>query len=251
MRPDYVVDRADFPYFAIELVAEGEGALTINGQQHPLSAGVVFAYGPGAAHTIRNHAENGMRKYYLDFVGTRAQTMLRETGLLSKPKQYQPIMVGALHELTELFEMFIRDANDDGTIVRSICESLTQLLTLKIRQLRLAEGSSLPQCYATYERIRRHIEQRYLQLHTMQQVAEECDVTPVYLSRLFGRFSDCGAYEYLLRRKMNYAAGLLMNEGLLVKEVAKRMEFADAFQFSRAFKRVYGIPPRQLVAARI
>ena len=84
----------------------------------------------------------------------------------------------------------------------------------------------------------------------MQQVAEECDITPVYLSRLFGKFSDCGAYQYLLRRKMNYAAGLLINEGLLVKEVAQQMEFADAFQFSRAFKRVYGISPKQLVAAR-
>ncbi len=45
---------------------------------------------------------------------------------------------------------------------------------------------------------------------------------------------------------MNYAAGLLMNEGLLVPEVAQRLGFPDAFQFSRAFKRVYGIPPSQL-----
>jgi AraC-like DNA-binding protein len=41
-----------------------------------------------------------------------------------------------------------------------------------------------------------------------------------------------------------------MNEGLLVKEVAQRLEFPDSFQFSRAFKRVYDIPPGKLIAAR-
>ena len=248
MRPEYVVQRKDFPYFAIELVAEGEGTLNIAGKQHPLSAGAVFAYGPGAEHTIRNHAENGMRKYYVDFVGTSANTLLREAGLLVGSKEFRPASVGALHELTELYEMLVRDANEDGPLVRSICQSLTQLLMFKIKQLRLPEGSSVPQSYSTYERIRRHIEQRFLHLHTVQQVADECDVTPVYISRLFNRFADCGAYQYLLRRKMNFAAGLLMNEGLLVREVAERMEFADAFQFSRAFKRVYGIPPNQLVS---
>ena len=46
-----------------------------------------------------------------------------------------------------------------------------------------------------------------------------------------------------------YAAGLLMNEGLMVKEVAEKMNFGDAFRFSRAFKRVYGVPPTLLTRA--
>jgi AraC-like DNA-binding protein len=248
MRPEYVVQRTDFPYFAVELVAEGEGTLTIHGNPYPLSAGVLFAYGPGAPHAIVNDTDNAMRKYYLDFVGRQAEALMASAGLMVGCGTYQPISVGSLHELTELFEMITRNARHDGPLTRNICESLVQLLMLKIRQLRLPESRRLPQSHATYERICRHIEQHYLRLQTIGQVAEECDVTPVYLSRLFGRFADCGAYQYLLRRKMNYAAGLLMNEGLLVKQVAERLEFADAYQFSRAFKRVYGIPPKQLAA---
>ncbi len=49
---------------------------------------------------------------------------------------------------------------------------------------------------------------------------------------------------------MSYAAAaLLANEGLLVKEVAEQLEIADAFQFSRSFLRIYGIPPTKLKAA--
>lgn len=247
MRPEYVVDRSDFPYYALELVAEGEGVLTIGGRQHTLQAGTVFAYGPRALHTIRNRAENGMRKYYVDFVGTRAAKWLRTAGLRPTANRYAPVAVGGLHELTDVFEMLIREASDNGPMATAICESLLQLLFLKIEQLRLPDGSALPKAYATYERIRRYMDAHFLQLHTAQDVADECEITPVYLSRLFGRFGDCGAYQYLLRRKMNYAAGLLMNEGMLVKDVARRLEFADAFQFSRAFKRIYGVPPTKLV----
>ncbi|MCO8122463.1 AraC family transcriptional regulator [Stieleria sp. TO1_6] len=246
MRPDYVVEREDFPFFALELVAEGRGTLIIHGQQHALSAGSVFAYGPGTVHLIRNNADDPMRKYYLDFVGTCGSKLLRESGLINAAGDYQPLSVGALHQLTDLFDMMMRESVEDGAVVHSICEALAEVTLLKIKQLALPPQSDLPQSYATYQRIRRHIEQHYLQLHSIAEVAEQCDVTAVYLSRLFNRFGDCGAYQFLLRRKMNDAAGLLMNEGLLVKDVAKRLKFADAFQFSRAFKRVYGIPPKQL-----
>lgn len=246
MRRDYVVERDDFPYFAIEFVAEGEGVLTVNGRAQALSAGSVFAYGRGAPHTIRNISDSGMRKYYMDFVGTRAPKLLHEAGLLRGQRDFQAVVIGGQHELTELFDMLIREGLEGGTDTADITESLTHLMIRKIKQRRLSADTALPRSYTTYERIRRHIEQHFFDLHTAHDVAVACSVTPAYLSRLFGRFSDDGAYQYLMRRKMNYAAGLLMNEGLLVKEVAFRMGFPDAFQFSRAFKRVYGIAPSQL-----
>ncbi|WP_166831196.1 AraC family transcriptional regulator [Thalassoroseus pseudoceratinae] len=248
MRAEYVIDRKDFPYFAVELVAEGEGVLAISGEKYALSAGSLFAYGPRVPHTIRNRADNPMRKYYLDFVGTRAAKLLQSAGLRTGAKRYSAIAVGGLHELTDIFEMLIREASETGPIASSISESLTQLLFLKIQQLRLPKGSSMPRAYTTYERVRRYIEENYLVLDTAQDVADQCEITSVYLSRLFSRFADCGAYQFLLQRKMNYAAGLLMNEGLLVKDVAMKLGFADPFQFSRSFKRVYGIPPTRLVS---
>ncbi|QDS91857.1 Arabinose operon regulatory protein [Roseimaritima multifibrata] len=248
MRPDYFVERTDFPYYAIELVAEGEGTLTVENKEYPLSVGSLFSYGPRTSHSIRNQATNGMRKYYLDFVGTGVVGLLKESGLLTSQHAHQPIAIHSPHHLTDLFEILLREASSEGSQASRICETITELLFLKIKQSRTQEGNDRPRSYATYERIRRHIDENFLALHTIQQIAAQTDVTPVYLSRLFKRFADFGAYQYLLRRKMNYAAGLLMNEEMLVKEVAQQMEFADAFQFSRAFKRVYGISPKNLTA---
>lgn len=248
-RPEYIVDRDDFPYVAVEFVTEGEGTLRLGGLDYPLKPGSVFAYGPNTPHTIRSHAEHVMRKYYVDIVGKLAPKFLGETGLTSASNGYCALTVGRAHELVEVFELLLRNGHNGGPLVRPVCRSIIQLLFLKIQELRFTQEQSMPQAYFTYERVRKWIDENFLRLQSARDIAKECELTPVHLSRLFKRFSDQGAYQYLLRRKMNYAAGLLMNEGLMVKEVAEKMNFGDAFRFSRAFKRVYGVPPTLLTRA--
>ena len=245
MRPDYVVRRRDFPYFAVEMVVEGEGSLTLNGRRFHLAPGVVFAYGPGVAHTIRTNPEHRMRKYYLDFGGREAGALLKATAL----GHWKALHVTALHELVEIFESLGREAREDTDLARALCETLARLLLLKIQQHSLPGGRTVPRSFTTYERLRRHIEEHHLRLRTVDDIARECHVTPMYVSRLFRRFGRTGAYQFLLRLKMNRAAELL-DDGLLVKETAARLGFADAFQFSRAFKRVHGVAPTKLMKSR-
>jgi len=245
MEPDYVVRRSDFPYFAVELVVDGEGSLMLNGRRFPLVPGVVFAYGPGVAHTIRTNPQHRMRKYYLDFAGTEALALLEASGLAA----WRALRVAALHEDTDVFQALGREARDDTPLGRSLCQTLGRLLLLKIQQNAVPGGRSVPRSFTTYERLRRYIEQHYLRLGTVDEIASENHVTSVHVSRLFRRFGQTGAYQFLLRLKMNHAAELL-DSGFLVKETAAQIGFADAFQFSRAFKRVHGVPPAALHASR-
>ena len=246
MHSDYVVKRDDFPYFAIELVTEGTGTLMLNGRRYPLSPGVVFAYGPGVPHTIRNDPRRPMRKYYVDFAGREARTLLKATPLGA----WKAMQVPTSHELVEIFEGLSREAVDDSTVAHAICTNLMRLLLLKITQRAVSGGRGMPRSFATYERIRRHVETHFLRLQTVEAIARECHVTPMYVARLFRRFARTGAYQFLLRLQMNRAAEYLLDEGLLVKEAAARLGFPDAFQFSRTFKRIHGVPPTQLLGAR-
>jgi AraC-like DNA-binding protein/quercetin dioxygenase-like cupin family protein len=242
MSPEYVVRRHDFPYFGVELIVDGEGSVVLNGRRFRLAPGAVFAYGPGVAHTIRNDAQHRMRKYYVTFAGREALALLKAAGLA----RWKALHVSALHEVAELFEALWREAREDTALAHTLCQMLVRLLLLKIQQLAIPSGRSVPRAFETYERLRRHIEEHHLRVHTVDEIARECHVTPIYASRLFRRFGRTGAYQFLLRLKMNHAAELLEG-GLLVKEAAARLGFADAFQFSRAFKRVHGVPPTQLL----
>lgn len=247
MQADYVVSRKRFPFYAIELVTEGEGSLRLDEGTFSLSHGSLFAYGPQTRHQIRNQPPSTMRKYYIDLAGHDAESLLKRAGLLAA----QPLRVGRVGELVEVFEAIDREARGDSELTTQVCEQWLRLLLVKIEQCSLAgHPSAEPRAYATYEIVKRHVEEHFLRLSTVQAVAEECDLTAIHVSRLFRRFGATGAYQFLMRQKMNYAAALLVEEGLLVREVAEQLGFSDPFQFSRAFKRVYGIPPKQLIASQ-
>jgi AraC-like DNA-binding protein len=186
-----------------------------------------------------------MRKYYIDFAGSEAFSILSNAGL----GEWTPLSVGAVHALIPIFEAIEKESSADSPLADAVCETLGRLLLLKIQQYTVSGRGRVPRSFVTYERLRTHIEAHYLRLHRVEDVAEECGVTPVHLSRLFGQFAQSGAYQFLMRLKMNHAAGLLEN-GASVKQVGELLGFADAFQFSRAFKRVHGVPPMQFKEAR-
>lgn len=246
MRPDYLVERRDFPYFAVEFVAEGRGTLELNGRRHPLSPGTVFAYGPGVTHSIQNDPRSPMRKYYVDFAGTDSRTLLQRSGL----GKWNVLFVGNVPSLAESFEDLAQEATGNDPVTRSLCEMRLRILLLKIEQIAVSASRDMPRAFATYNLVRTHIESHFLRLDSIQEVARECHVSAVHISRLFSRFNRAGAHHFLTKLKMNRAAELLLDEGLLVKEAAERLGYPDAFQFSRTFKRVYGVPPARLLASR-
>jgi AraC-like DNA-binding protein len=115
--------------------------------------------------------------------------------------------------------------------------ALVELLLSRIEQ------QAQPKSALAYLRARKYIEEHYLQLHTVGEVASACKLNRMYLSRLFRRYAGTGAYQFMTWLKMRRAAELLCEEGVTVKQVAERLAFADPFHFSRVFKRIHGIAP--------
>ncbi|MCC9658657.1 AraC family transcriptional regulator [Rhodopirellula halodulae] len=243
---DYVIRRSDFPFWGLEFVDQGEGRLQLENEWFDLKRGTVFAYGPGVRHRIENSSQTGMRKYYLDMSGTDAKRLLQEADLLSG----YPLHVRNVKELTDLFQMIATEGKDDQLRSRDIVSLITRAMIIKIAQRRSTSEGDSPKAYEVYQDIRQYMDDNYRDLTSIAEVADQCGYTTVYVSRLFKRYAARGAYQYLLRLRMNYAADLLFTQGMKVRDVAEMLKFADAFQFSRAFKRVYGVPPSQLKRSR-
>ena len=242
-QPDYLVERSDFPYFGVELVAEGTGGLVVGGAEHRLMPGTMFAYGPGIWHRIQNHPPGGMKKYFLDLAGRDAEQLIRDAGLL----RGEIVTVERLVELTNLWDLIGVEARDSNPVTFQICELLSRTLLLKVSQRRIESYQQTSAAYEKFDFLRRFIEENYLRVKTIEEVAEECDVTSSYVSRLFKKYNSVGAYRFLMRLRMNHAADLLLSQEMLVSEVARAMDFSDQFQFARAFKREYGVPPSRLL----
>jgi AraC-like DNA-binding protein len=236
---DYAIHRVTFPYYSIEVVAGGEGTLTLAGRHFALLPGTVFSYGPGVPHDITTSAAGPLVKYFVDFTGRQALQLLQRHELAPGSVRRIP----APGDIQEICDTLIANGLKNTRFSSRICDSLLEYLVMKIAELLVPGDAIHSPAFATYQRCRQHIQMHYGELKTLAQVSRQCHVDPAYLCRLFHRYDHQTPYQFLMRLKMNLAAGRLGNPEILIKQVAAELGFEDACHFSRAFKSVVGLSP--------
>jgi AraC-like DNA-binding protein len=242
----YAIRRDSFPFHSIEYVARGSGRLKLRGRTHALSPGIVFTYGPGVPHEIISDPATPLVKYFVDFSGRASSRLLKSCRLQSG----RVIEVFPPQILVPLLDELIRSGLRFGRQNAALCAKLLECVALKIASANAPAGGLETPAFTTYQQCRRHIEQHFLDLRTLEQVARECHIDKAYLCRLFRRYDHESPYQYLLRLKMNYAAERLQQTGAPVKQVAEATGFADAFHFSRVFRKTLGLAPKDFKRLR-
>jgi AraC-like DNA-binding protein len=237
--PDYVIERDEFPYFSVEFVAKGEGSLVLNGAHYSLTPGTLFSYGPKIPHRITTDPRDTLVKYFVGMTGTEAENLLRRYG----PVPGTVVHTSAPSDILALYDDLIRSSLRGTALTEQIAALVLEQIILRIAETSVAHGLAGGAAFATYFRCRRHIEDHWGEVATLDQLASECQVDPAYVCRLFRRFDQQSPYQYLLKQKMTHAANRLMVEGVSVKQVADELGFSDAFHFSRVFRKVMGMPP--------
>lgn len=95
--------------------------------------------------------------------------------------------------------------------------------------------------------IKNHIEERL----GLNEVAAVFGISPNYLSVLFKKNCGTGFTEYITQMKISRAKKLLLEQDMKVYEVADQLGFESAFYFSKVFKKVEGISPREYIQQKI
>lgn len=246
--PDYLVQRATYPFHVLEIVTSGAGRAVLDGRAFDLGVGSVFVTAPKTQCEIRCDRARPLVKSFVCFGGTRCTTRLARAGLVSG----QPHRVSAVGEIAAAVDDLVREGRATGPHVREVCAHLFEVVLLKIASFGRPGGTSDEQHESAREhflRCRNAIDAEVPRLATLGDVARAAGMDPSSVCRLFRRFQGISPYQYLLRRKMNLAAELLMERGGLVKEVGATVGFDDPFHFSRVFKAVHGVAPRAFVRA--
>lgn len=243
---DYEIHRSGFPFLSLEYVARGEGRVTLDGRSYALLPGTVFAYDASVPHDIDAAPGSGLVKYFVDFSGRRGRTLLSKAGV--PPGGIA--QVSPAHDAEMLFEQLVHNGCDNSRFTSDICRALLECLLLKIAETRIPYGSASSGAFITYRQCRHYLEQHFLTLQSMRELARCCHLDKAYLCRLFKRYDRQSPYQLLVRLKMNWAAAQLQNPDRLVKQVARELGYDYAGHFSRTFKRVYGVSPQRFRGPR-
>ena len=89
------------------------------------------------------------------------------------------------------------------------------------------------------------MEKSYKDPITLNSVADQLNITPQYLSRLFMKELSHSFVDYLTAYRMERAKSLLQNTNMKINAVCLQVGYPDAKYFCTLFKKITGVTPNQ------
>lgn len=245
--PGYRVQRKGFTGYGLEFVSEGSGQVLLNERSFPLFPGMLFCYGPKTSQDIISDPARPLTKYFADFAGSEALPMLRRNGLLPGTA----VQISDVEPPRYFFEQMLSQSSVDNA---AVMENSILCLSLIVLRARRAVPSAQPaSTSACFSRWRAYIDEHYLRLHNLEQMADELSTRPSQICRVFQQFGHPRPFHYLTRKKLNRAVELLVGKNSSVQEAARAVGYDDPYHFSRVFKQHFGRSPAMFLklAARV
>lgn len=107
------------------------------------------------------------------------------------------------------------------------------------------EDDDTPQTNHFVHAAQEYIAEHYTQELTLTEVAEQVGISGGYLSMMFSQSVGCGFVDYLNGVRIEHACTYLEQNFLKNYEIAYRVGFRDEKYFSRVFKKLKGMSPRE------
>jgi AraC family transcriptional regulator len=105
------------------------------------------------------------------------------------------------------------------------------------------KASTREELYRRISLARTFIDDNYLREINLDQLAEVAMTSKYHFLRCFKEIYRCSPYQYVLQKRLQHGAQMLLNSGASLSEVALETGFTDRRAFNKAFKKAYGSLP--------
>jgi two-component system response regulator YesN len=96
--------------------------------------------------------------------------------------------------------------------------------------------------------VKQYIENHYNETLSQTDIAREFDVSAGYISTMFKKYNDIGFAECVAQAKIMHAKKLLAEGKLKIYEISDAVGYSDSYYFSKVFKKITGISPKDYAA---
>lgn len=229
---------------SLSLVQRGSFGYCCQGRRFELAAGSLMVGRPGVDYVCSHeHHEAGDECLSFQFDAALADE-LSPDGALWRPGALAPHPSFAL--LGGLSQAIAAQRSDVAW------DELALLLAGRVaRQVEgaAAKTSALPSA-ARQRAVQAAlwIDEHSRQSIELADIARAAGASPFHLLRQFARAFGVTPYQYLIRRRLRDAAGLLADDAMSVTDIAYEVGFGDLSNFVRTFGRAAGLSPSRFRA---
>lgn len=157
------------------------------------------------------------------------------SGSVVSTTDISPNMSGVIAEFLTPDRCFFR--NNLDSLITGILVQLARAGVDSMPDPMLSTDEALPD-------IINYIDSHYLDICTLEELSGRFGYSYSHICRQFKQLYKLSPSEYLFTKRMEYAAAAL-RKGMEIGQVAEKLGYSTAYNFSRAFKKHFGIPPGQ------
>ncbi|MFI4912072.1 MAG: AraC family transcriptional regulator [Sedimentisphaeraceae bacterium JB056] len=238
---DFFLERQSYPYYVIEYGIRGRGFIEIDGVEHEITSGVIAGFTPGMRHKYSVDSSDPLEHIFLVITGSGVEDIFEKCHIVKRGSMmsYDP------QRSLQAFSNIIDTGLEKSPFSQELCCAYLKSLLFEQAANDVKKGRLHSESEKTYHRCRSYIDQRFSEITSISDVADNCCVNIRYMARLFKNYGSITPQEYVMRLKMNRAGQLLLNSDLPVKNIAMLVGFEDPYHFSRNFTKFHGISPKK------
>ena len=235
-------------HFLFHYVLSGTGTLIAENSKkesitYSIKSGQGFMIFPNQICTYIADAQQPWEYVWIEFDGLRAKETVELSGLCVNSPVYKAKYKDVAQTMKDEM-LYIINHKDDSPFhlighlylfIDSFIKSsaITQLKNSNnLRDFYIKESLSF-------------IEQNFQNDITIEDIAACCGLNRSYFGKIFHEVLGKSPQEFLISYRMTKATELLKLTSLSIAEISSTVGYSNQLHFSRAFKKIYGISPRQ------
>ncbi len=219
----------------------GSGTLSVGTQQIPISKGDLVILPKGVAHFYEADSQDPWSIYWVHFDGEHSDLFIEQLGL--SPDRYS-LHIGIHPKLVSDFQLLLgtRQTGYSKSVFIHAANHLKQLLTY----ITVLIPQSLPQ---SGQFIDLNIVHALMQEHLygkldLETIAASVNLSKYHFSKKYKELTGNSPIQHFIHLKMEEACYLMDISEKNMTEISDALGYEDTHYFSRLFKKVIGLSPR-------
>lgn len=239
----YTYRKKGLPENFVFYCTAGHGWYKLGKTEYKVGPGEFFFLPQGVEHAYGSDAQDPWSIYWVHF-GGNALPQFNQMQVAQAALQPKHIRGG--EQIVALFQRMYKSLelgfSTDNLGFANLC--LGHFLSLFLYPNRHFEAAQ-PQRTSLVDQAIHYMQDHIKSNLTLQQICSEHHYSPSRFSSLFRQQTGYAPIDYFIQMKMQQASQMLDLTDKSVKDIAANFGFDDPYYFSRRFRKVYGVSPKQ------